>query len=127
MQVALAETIYHHERIMSSIDADPGWIPDFLLLVGSLANELHNVDDLPSVRDPDDYSHSQRAGKALRNAGSNGLIWTSVRSSDGKCIGTFWPDVVSIPIAKTRYGYHWNGERVDRVENRDTGKIVRWP
>ena len=63
----------------------------------------------------------------LRNAGSDGLTWTSVRHSEGRCIGVFWPDVVAIPIATTRYSYHWDGERVDLIMNQDTRKISRWP
>ena len=126
-QVALAETIYHHERKMSNSYAVPGWTSGFQLLLGSISNELHNVDSVPGTRDPADYSRSQRAGKSLRNAGSDSLTWTSVRSSGGQCIGAFWPDVVSIPIASVQYRYHWDGERVDFIKNLDSGEIVGWP
>lgn len=126
-RVAIAETIYHHERQMSDFEAAPNWTSDFQLLVGSIAAELHNVDNIPGARDPYDYNLSQRAGMELRNAGSDGLTWTSVRISGGRCIGVFWPDVVTIPTATTRYSYHWNGERVDLVKNQETGKVARWP
>ena len=126
-QVAIAETIYHHERKMSDFQAAPNWTSDFQLLVGSVATALHNLDYVPGVLDPDNYNLSRRAGMELRNAGSDGLTWTSVRHSGGRCIGVFWPDVVAIPIATTRYSYHWDEERVDLIMNQDTGKISRWP
>ena len=126
-QVALAETIYHHERKMSNSNAVQGWTSDFQLLLGSISNELHNVDGVSGTRDPADYSRSRRVGKALRNAGSDGLTWSSVRRSGGECIGAFWPDVVAIPIASTRFRYHWDGERVDFIKNLDSGENIRWP
>ena len=52
-QVAIAETIYHHERQMSDFQAAPNWTSDFQMLVGSIATELHDVDYVPGARDPD--------------------------------------------------------------------------
>lgn len=124
-QLALAETIHHHACFMLDDEAAPCWISGFQLVEGSVDSELHDVDAVPGARDPDDYRLSQQIGKALRNAGSEGLTWTSARLPGGKCIGVFWPDVVSIPRPVANYSYHWDGARVDLVENLDSGEIVR--
>lgn len=125
-QVALAETIHHHAAFMSNASATPGWTSGFRVLVGSIDRELHDVDAVFGARDPDDYRLSQLAGKALRDAGSDGLTWTSTRRPEGRCIGVFWPDVVTIPILSASYSYHWDGARIDLIEKHDTGEIIQW-
>ena len=125
-EVALAESIHHYSNLMLDSTSGSGWSMDFQLLVGSISSRLHDVDAVPDALDPIDYRLSQRLGMELRNAGSDGLTWTSVRSSGGKCIGVFWPDVVSIPVLSTRYRYHWNGSQVDLIENLNTGEITDW-
>lgn len=122
--VALAETIHHHARFMAATDEAPGWTSDFRALIGAIDRELHDVNAVAGVRDPDDYGPSQRAGAALRAAGSDGLVWDSVRMAGGQCIGAFWPDVVTIPVQGGHFCYHWNGARVDYVKRLDTGRIL---
>lgn len=125
-QVALSETIHHHARIMEEESASiPRWTSGFQLLIGSVDAELHDVDMVPGTRNPSDYRFSQTAGKELRNAGSDGLTWTSVRMPAGRCIGVFWPDAISIPVLDANYRYHWDGDRIDLVENMKTSQIIR--
>lgn len=122
--VALAETIHHHERFMAATAEAAGWTSDFRALVGSLNRDLHDVNALPGVRDPRDYTRSQIEGAALRAQGSNGLLWDSVRMPQGRCIALFWPDIVPIPRQGSHFCYHWNGTRVDFVKRQDTGEIL---
>jgi hypothetical protein len=122
--VALAETIHHHGMFMEATGEAPGWTADFRSLVGSIDRVLHDVSAIPGALDPTDYRLSQRIGAELRERGSDGLVWSSVRMPDGRCIGAFWPDVVTIPVQGAHYCYHWNGERVDFVRNYDTGAIL---
>ena len=121
--VALAETIHHHQRLMAATAEEPGWTSDFRVLVGSIDHDLHDVDAIPRVRDPVDYGPSQSAGAALRAAGSDGVTWESVRQPGGRCIGAFWPDVVTIPVQGAHYMYHWDGTRVNRIWKHDTREL----
>lgn len=123
-EVALAETIHHHRNFMRATDEEPGWTADFRVLVGSIDRELDDVNAVPGVLDPNDYSTSQIEGRALRAAGSDGLVWNSVRMRGGQCIGAFWPDVVTIPVQGRHYSYHWDGSRVDFVRQHDTGRVL---
>ncbi|MCV3764440.1 RES family NAD+ phosphorylase [Rhizobium sp. TRM95796] len=113
--VALAETIHHHQSFMRATAQSPGWTSDFRVLVGSVDQVLDDVNAVPDVLHPDDYSASQVEGRGLRAAGSNGLLWNSVRMADQRCIGVFWPDIIPIPIQGRHYCYHWDGSRVDYV------------
>jgi hypothetical protein len=123
-EVALAETIHHHQKFMVATKEAPGWTSDFRVLIGSIDRTLDDVSAVPSVLGPHDYGPSQELGRQLRAAGSDGLTWGSVRFPGGHCIGVFWPDVVSIPVQGRHYCYHWNGSRVDFVRQYDTGIVL---
>ncbi|MBB4066613.1 RES family NAD+ phosphorylase [Gellertiella hungarica] len=123
--VALAETIHHHEKFMAATREEPGWTSDFRVLIGSLDRDLHDVSHIEGALDPVDYGPSQAVGRRLRAAGSDGLLWSSVRMPGGLCVGLFWPDIVPIPVQGRHYSYHWNGTRVDFVRQHDTGKVLQ--
>ncbi|MDX2329934.1 RES domain-containing protein [Sinorhizobium medicae] len=122
--VAVAETIYHHKKFMRATNEEPGWTADFRILIGSVDRDLDDVSAVPGVLHPDDYTASHIEGRDLRAAGSDGLVWDSVRMRGGRCIGAFWPDVITIPIQGRHYGYHWDGTRVDFVRQYDTGRVL---
>lgn len=122
-EVALAETIHHHAKTMRATAEAPGWTSDFRVLVGRIDRDLHDVSGLAQVLDPDDYAPSQRLGATLRAAGSDGVTWPSIRHPQGRCIGVFWPDVVSIPVQGSHFCYHWDGTRVDYIRRLDSGQV----
>lgn len=123
-EVALAETIHHHQKFMSATMQVPGWTSDFRVLVGAVDRVLHDVNAVTGVLEPEDYTASQTLGRSLRSAGSDGLLWDSVRMPGSRCIGIFWPDVIPIPVQGRHYCYHWNGARVDFVRQYDTGQVL---
>lgn len=122
--VAVAETIHHHEKFMRATSEEPGWTSDFRVLIGSVELRLDDVSQVPDVLHPDDYTASHLEGRAQREAGSDGLLWPSVRMRGGNCIGIFWPNVITIPVQGRHYSYHWDGTRVDFVRQYDTGKVL---
>ena len=123
-EVALAETIHHHGQFMAATGEAPGWTSDFRALIGAIDRDLHDVNAVPEVLHPTDYAASQAEGAVRRAAGSDGLVWNSVRMPGGQCIGVFWPDVVTIPVQGAHFCYHWNGTRVDFVKRYGTGEIL---
>ena len=123
--VAIAETIHHHTRTMLATAEPPGWTSQFRELIGSVDADLDDVTGMDALLDPDDYAASQAFGAERRAAGSNGIVWPSVRFAGGMCIGAFWPDVVPIPAQGAHFAYHWNGAAVDYVKTLDTGEIMR--
>lgn len=119
-EVAIREVAHHHGRFMASSAQDPGWTSQFRVLITPVSLELHDLQGQAVYHDPDDYSASQKCAETLRAAGSNGVIYDSVRCAGGTCIGVFWPDLVPIPVQGDHYDFHWDGQGVDRVLNRRT-------
>ncbi len=113
-KTALCEVAYHMGRFYAAT-SDPAHSEDFRVLVGSMDADLHDIQEgFDQYHDPDDYAESQKLGMALRNQGSNGIAYRSVRHAGGACIAAFWPNVVGIPVQGSHFQFHWNGSEVDR-------------
>jgi hypothetical protein len=119
-EVALAETIYHHGRFMARTNEAPGWTSQFREIVLSVDARLHDLREpkpkpkrLP-LMDPESYAASQPFGAALRAAGSNGVVYPSVRWTCGECVGLFYPDCAKNAVQGRHLEYHWDGKRVDQ-------------
>jgi hypothetical protein len=124
-ETALMETIFHHARFMSRTREPSGWTSQFREIVMDISGPLHDVRGNPSVHAPDDYSDSQSLGLALRGAGSNGVIYRSVRREGGQCAGLFYPDLASSAVQGRHLDYHWDGGKVDLVRDAGRGAVFR--
>lgn len=122
-EVAIREVAHHHGKFMAATSEAPGWTSQFRMLVTRLDLRLHDARPLPEIHEPDDYSGSQALGRDLRNAGSNGVLYTSVRCPGGECAGLFWPDLIPAPVQADHYDFHWDGGKVDRIRNCGTQAI----
>jgi hypothetical protein len=125
-EVALAETVHHHERFMSRTQEGPGWTSQFrelLLDVGATLHDLRGEVAGSPLLDGDDYSAPQALGAALRAAGSQGVVYPSVRCPGGECVGLFFPDLASNVHQGRHLDYHWNGSRVDFVRDAGAGRV----
>jgi hypothetical protein len=69
------------------------------------------------VYDPDDYGASQALARRLLQAGSNGIVFRSVRDPGGECIACFRPSLVRRVRAGGHYEFRWEG-RPDPVVRR---------
>lgn len=124
VEVAIAETIHHHTKTMLATDEPAGWTSQFRELVGTFDATLDDVSAVPDLLHPADYTASQKFGATRRAAGSNGIVWPSVRYQGGTCIAAFWPDLVPIPSQGAHFAYHWNGQTVDYVKRLDTDQVL---
>jgi RES domain len=124
-ETALMETIFHHARFMSRTSETAGWTSQFREIVMDISGRLHDVRPNASVHAPDDYSASQVLGRALRAAGSDGVIYRSVRREGGECAGLFYPDLASNAAQGRHLDYHWDGARVDLVRDAGRGEVFR--
>ena len=116
-EVALAETVHHFEAFARD-SGDGIRHEDMRVLAGSVDAEFHDVASLPAaerdaVLDPNAYGASRALGARLRAAGSNGVVYPSVRHSGGVCLGAFRPKAVRPPIQAKHIKYHYGGHRVD--------------
>jgi len=118
LSTAIAETA-HHFASFARDSNDPPRREDMRVLVGAVDTVFHDVDSLPvaeraAVLDPSSYAAGRALARALRDEGSNGLAYPSVRARDGRCVGAFWPDVVGIPVQERHLKYEWDGTRGTR-------------
>jgi hypothetical protein len=67
------------------------------------------------LHDPESYAASQAFANELLNAGSNGIIYHSVRHADGECLACFRPVLVGNVRQDRHYEYRWEGTRTPRV------------
>ncbi|PZX09925.1 RES domain-containing protein [Palleronia aestuarii] len=119
-EVAIREVAFHHGEFMAATDQAPGWTSQFQVLVGSVEADLHDISECPGALDPGAYSRSQEIARTLRAAGSNGVVYPSVRAQEGMCIGVFWPDILPIPVQGDHYELFWDGAMVTRGRNLST-------
>ncbi|UVJ46324.1 RES family NAD+ phosphorylase [Pseudomonas sp. LS1212] len=62
------------------------------------------------IYDPDDYTHAQRLGRAVKEAGNPGLRYSSVRSHGNYCWALMTPRPVSSIVQTAHYEMIWNGQ-----------------
>jgi hypothetical protein len=115
-ETALRETAWHFGRIAAD-SRDGVRYEDMRVLVGRIDARFHEIEALsPAIRkrllDPDSYAASQPFGARLREAGSNGLVYPSVRHPGGYCVAAFRPKAVGLPVQTKHLQYHYDGERV---------------
>lgn len=128
-ETALFETIHHHARFMAATKQPAGWTSQFREIVLTVEADLHDLRSEESSAapelDPEDYAASQAMAVALRNAGSDGLVYPSVRRAIGTCVALFYPDCASNPAQGRHLDYHWDGKRVDLVRDAGAGEVFR--
>jgi hypothetical protein len=126
-ETALFETIHHHGRFMARTREAPGWTSQFREIVLSVDANLHDLRPVPRhpALDPDSYAASQALAARLRAAGSDGIVYPSMRHPGGMCVALLYPDRASEPVQRRHLDYHWNGERVDLVRDAGSGTVFR--
>lgn len=125
-ETALAETIHHHTLFMRRTGESAGWTSQFRELVLEVALAAHDVSDRTQYHEalnPDDYAPAQQLGAALRDGGSDGILYPSVRDGGGRCVALFHPDLTSSPTPGRHLDYHWNGTGVDFIREVGSGCV----
>ena len=115
LPTALAETVHHRSRMLAATAEAPCTL-EMRCYLADIGCKLHDIRaGWPTLHDPLSYVASQRIAVELRTAGSNGIVYDSVRRPGGHCVAMFRPD----RIAPTRQGehlyYHWDGSRIAHV------------
>lgn len=123
---AVAETRHHRARFLAATVEAPMEI-EMRVLEMSLQAGLHDLrglrDALPAVYHPDDYEASQRLGRRLRERGSWGVVYESVRRAGGQCAAVFRPRACSECRQAEHLLYLWNGREIAEVYE----KWLYWP
>src|ERR1044072_1174570 len=87
--------------------------------LADVACELHELRgrqvELRDVYDPASYVASQKLGRLLHDAGSNGISFNSVRREGGECVAIFRPRLVQNVRQSVHLRYAWDGNSIASV------------
>jgi RES domain-containing protein len=125
-EVALAETAHHFERFMRATAEPPGEA-DFRELVCGVHGSVAAGSD-PAVLIPEDWRAGQALGRAVRDAGGDGVLYPSVRYPRGMALALFWPDCIELPVVQARqFRYGWDGDRMHKYIVHGTRAWIPYP
>jgi len=112
---AVEETVYHRELFLAAT-AEPACDIEMRCYRTSITGRLHDLRaGWLDVHDPDSYVTSVALAKRLRKAGSNGVVYDSVRHAGGECVAVFYPDLIAPCVQSEHLIYRWDGQRIAMV------------
>ena len=110
-RTAIAETIYHRKRFMQAT-SQPAMDLDMRVYLLDLLGQLHDLRELESVYPlifhDNVYRVSQKLANELRESGSNGIVYYSVRNKGGECAAVFRPRLLSNCRQTLHLCYVWD-------------------
>lgn len=117
VDTAIAETAYHKARFLAATQEAAIEI-DMRAYAADLDARLHDLRGATAqwpalfAPDPAAYAPAQAFARHLRDQGSNGVAYDSVRDPGGQCVAVFRPKVLS-PVRQSRhFCYVWDGTRI---------------
>lgn len=118
LETAIAESRYHRSRFMTATE-EPAQELDMRVYASDLTAQMHDIRSLrkshPSYYHTSSYGMSQELGRSLREVGSDGIVYESVRHAGGECLAAFRPRLLSNCRQERHLCYVWNGGEVATV------------
>jgi len=118
VDTAIAETRFHRENFLRATSQPPIEL-EMRCYLADVACELHDLRtrqaEMPDVYDPASYVASQKLGRELREAGSNGIAFNSVRRQGGECVALFRPRLLQNVRQSVHLRYAWDGISIANV------------
>ncbi|KGI79144.1 RES domain protein [Oleiagrimonas soli] len=112
---AIEETVFHREQFLAATREPPIHL-QMRCYRTTISATLHDLrGGWPKAHDLDSYVDSQALARRLRDAGSHGIVYDSVRDAGGQCVAAFYPDVVAPCVQAGHYIYRWDGTRISAV------------
>ena len=123
LETAIAETKYHREAFLRAT-SEPRIELDMRVYAVDLDAVLHDIrgmmDTMLGIYDPSSYTASQSRAIEIRNSGSSGVAYDSVRKPGGECVAIFKPRVLSNCRQERHLTYVWDGSSISTIyEKRD--------
>ena len=115
LDTAIAE-VSHHRALFLARTREPPMDVDMRAMSAHLDAELHDLRGLGkrgrTLLDPDDYAAPQALARRLREAGSWGVQFPSVRHEGGLCVAVFRPKALRNARSGAHIALHWDGARI---------------
>lgn len=118
LDTSIAETRYHREVFLRATRQSATEL-DMRSYLCDVRASFHDIrgkrDKMPDIYDPDSYAASQELARALKRAGSNGVVYDSVRHPGGQCLAVYRPRLVQNCRQGAHLRYVWDGGRISQV------------
>ena len=115
LDTAIAEVGHHRAAFLARTD-EPAIDVDLRLIAAPVDADLHDLRELgpagAGLFDPQFYAKPQALGRRLREAGSAGVLYPSVRHAGGFCVGIFRPRALGRARVGAHIALHWDGQRI---------------
>ena len=98
LETSVAEVAFHKRRFLEDARLTGQYTFDYRDFLADFSGQFHYLDsnESQSYLQPDHWA-SQALANALLHAGSNGIVYPSVRHASGTCIACFRPALVFHP------------------------------
>jgi RES domain len=109
LETSVAEVAFHKGRFLEDARLTGQYAFEYLDFLADFSGQFHYLDSnesqacLQAGPIPQCYGASQALANALLYAGSNGIVYPSVRHSSGRCIACFRPALVFHPRRGQEY------------------------
>ncbi|MEO5598859.1 MAG: RES family NAD+ phosphorylase [Novosphingobium sp.] len=118
LDTAVAETRHHRMLFLSATDEPPQEV-DMRVYAVDLDAALHDIREMrashPALYHLSSYGMSQETARELREAGSDGIAYQSVRHDGGECAAVFRPRLLSNCRQERHLCYVWDGGAISTV------------
>lgn len=112
---AIAETV-HHRQVFLARTHEPPTTLEMRCYLARISGAFHDVrGGWPRIHDADSYAASQALARRLRSSGSDGVVYDSVRRTDGQCVAVLHPDRIAPVTQGPHLLYYWDGRRITHV------------
>ena len=115
LDTAIAEVSHHRAAFLARTE-EPAIDVDLRLIAAPVDADLHDLRELgpagAGLFDPRFYARPQALGRRLREGGSAGVLYPSVRHAGGFCVGIFRPRALGRARVGAHVALHWDGQRI---------------
>lgn len=112
---AISESIFRREKFLSAT-AQPEREVDNVLVLADVKGTMHDIRGkqalYPEVYKDRNYNHSQAYARQLRESGSLGIVYDSLRYPGGHCVAVFRPSCIYNCRDSNIITYNWNGRKI---------------
>lgn len=118
LETAIKETVFHRERFYSASQEKPCAITmrEYIAQIKKPLIDLRS-NEYGELLNPDPlfYDKSQAFGKKVFDEKHWGLLYPSIRNTEGLCMAVFRPPALTLPRQGCHLRYMWDGSRISEV------------
>jgi hypothetical protein len=127
IDTAVAETKFHRTKFLQATN-EPAQELDMRVYAVDLNAELHDIRGMrssqPAYYHPTSYAMSQDLALRLRESGSDGILYMSVRDEGGECAAVFRPRLLSNCRQERHLCYVWDGKTISTIYEKKTFTVA---